>query len=105
MKLLSAFALLSAATASQAQSNDVMYIGEHFTSCAEIDDPRRNASMTSWLMGYWSGLNSGLVAKVGHTATVDAIVAEVEKTCRAQPTLRLHKATEDVYLRLRREGR
>ena len=52
-------------------------------------------------MGYFSGINSASVSKVGQTADGDAIIAEVQLLCQREPALRLIEATERAYAAMR----
>lgn len=70
-----------------------------------VANPAANNEIRAYVMGLWSGRNTGLMLEVGHSTNGDGVVEEVRLVCRATPSLHIVTATIQVYERFRREGR
>jgi hypothetical protein len=58
-----------------------------------------------WILGYWTGHNTGSVATVGRTTDGNGITGEVRLVCQSEPSLSLINAVSKVYKRFTDEGR
>ncbi len=81
-------------------------------SCATwLSSPSSEQTGREWLLGYWTGMNAAAArggshnGGVGESTDVNGIVGEVRLVCEQEPSRSLIAATQDVFLRFRREGR
>jgi hypothetical protein len=69
-------------------------------SCASwIGNPAEELDAKSWIMGYWSGLNTYNPNNrlVGQSTDANGVFAEVRLVCRQHPSLPLYDAIRTVY--------
>jgi hypothetical protein len=91
-------AILWACSADAAENALVLGIGRE--SCASWQStPARRTEGTIWIYGFWSGANWGNDRnhKVGERTDPYGDVAEVKKTCDAQPSMALFDAATKTY--------
>lgn len=58
----------------------------------------------NWLIGYWSGLNSGLKSKVGRSTSAVGILGEIKLLCEKRPSLSLIDAADVVFFQMQGAG-
>ena len=96
--------LFGGATGSRAAG--VLVTGEGQVSCATwLGAPENHDPGEEWLLGFWSGMNVAHQSQVGLHTDRAGIVAEVEKTCAANPSELLLFATSSVWQAMMAEGR
>jgi hypothetical protein len=97
-------ALLAGPALSEERS--VWIIGVGGLSCASwMANPSMETEGSAWILGFWSGANMAKSAGVGRSTDGAGIVERVKRACRDDPSLLLTKATSDLYLSFRDEGR
>lgn len=74
-------------------------------TCQAALEPVNYAASYAWLMGYFSGLNSGTGGTTGQTTNGDGIMAEIRTACQREPSRSLIDVAEDVYIHMREAGR
>ena len=86
----------------------VHIIGTGGFSCGAWVSKRINDNFAqAWILGYWSGLNTGVTAftetatSVGSSTDADGIIEEVRLLCRREPSLAIYTATANAYAKLR----
>ena len=86
----------------------VHIIGTGGFSCGAWVAKRINDNFAqAWILGYWSGLNTGVTAfteaatSVGSSTDADGIIEEVRLLCRREPSLAIYTATANAYAKLR----
>lgn len=99
MSLLLALALSAAAPA------QVAAFGAGARSCEAAFAPERYETTFAWVMGYFSGVNSGTNGTVGRTANGEGIIAEVEGVCLRDQAASLIHAAETAYIQMREAHR
>ena len=98
-----AVALLASPVA--AQNGPFTSIGGGDSCGRWIANPSMDSSVKAWIMGFFSGRNSGSDANVGASTDADGIVGEVKLACQNEPSISVSTATWRTYERFRREGR
>src|ERR1700753_304773 len=101
---LAALIFASPPGVASAQETDVSVamIGAGAMSCARWRSTPQDVSEGAvWIYGFWTGLNYVAAASDQGQAKIDdaAILAEVRKTCAAQPSQALASAVWATYLR------
>jgi hypothetical protein len=75
-------------------------------SCAAgFLEPPSQTRVGGWILGYWSGLNVGQHAQVGHTMDTPALYAEVKLDCDKSPSTDLIDAVYHTWARMKALGR
>lgn len=85
----------------------VLVLGAGMSSCATwVSTNETNYRLGEvWIMGFWSGRNAGTDGSVGGSSDPDGIIGEVKLYCTSNPSTRLFTAANDVYARMRSQGR
>ena len=99
---LAALLAISTTKIALAQQYQWQWFGIGNESCARWTTSRVAAlelEASTWIMGFWSGLNRATVRVVGSTTDGDGIIEEVRKLCKEQPALKISSATYEVYSR------
>jgi hypothetical protein len=66
--------------------------------CADMVRSRSvPGEVRAWVLGYWSGLNTGHRATVGTESSANGVVGEVKLFCERHPSVKLVDAIEAVY--------
>ena len=104
------FLYLPNASGQQKQQSFLSYGAGSQWSCARYISKNSKLQGDSWILGYWSGVNSVLseVSGRGHTGSTsdaDGIVAEVILYCRSNPSAMLAVATAEIMKKFLRDGR
>lgn len=99
--------MIALALAAALVSQQGTWIGFGQMSCATWNSGRStsDAEGRAYILGWWTGRNSGLTAEVGHTTDGAGIIEEVRLVCRAEPSLGLGAATFRVWETMRASGR
>lgn len=93
--------LLLALALSAAAPTQVAAFGAGARSCEAAFAPERYETTFAWVMGYFSGVNSGANDTVGRTTNGERIIAEVEGVCRRDQAALLIDAAETAYIEMR----
>jgi hypothetical protein len=95
------FALAVTIATTRPTDHLIYLVGAGQMSCGDwIAHSPNHKDMATWVLGYWSGLNTALTRKVGYTTDANGILGEVNKECAAHPSERLFLAVDAVYQRL-----
>jgi hypothetical protein len=93
-------AVVALATIVSARADETYMFGIGRLSCANwTGNPAHEFDGGSWIMGYWSGLNTNNpnYHMAGHTTDATGVIAEVRLVCRQHPSLPLYGAIATVY--------
>lgn len=98
--------LLALLFATQAKADDMIFgptrNGVQIV-CADVNDLHGMSGdmVTTWILGFWSGLNAAKSAHVGDATTASGVVGEVKLYCSSHPSFSLAQATLDTYVSMR----
>jgi hypothetical protein len=80
---------------------EIAAFGTGARSCGTALAEENYASSYAWVMGYFTGFNTALGSKTGHSTDGDGIMAEVQLLCHREPNSKLIDVVERVYLIMR----
>lgn len=90
---------------SLAPTSEIAAFGGGARTCANAFATDNYPTSYAWVMGYFSGVNTASVSKVGQTADGDVTIGEVQLLCQREPGLRLIEAAERAYTAMRESDR
>lgn len=99
--------MIALALAGALLSQQGTWLGFGQMSCATWNSrtSSSDAEGRAYILGWWTGRNSGLGLSVGETTDGNGIIEEVRLVCRAQPSRHIAEATFEVWEKMRVAGR
>lgn len=100
LRLAGLLVCLSVSSASAEDPRGRYMFGIGRLSCATwLSSPQNRLAGESWLLGFWSGLNTFNTqdSAVGSRTDGEGVIAEVRKVCDKSPSKSLNDAVESVY--------
>ena len=72
-----------------------------------LTDRSRRINADGWILGFWTGLNSGNASgsQVGKSLDGHGIVDEIAAVCRVRPAQPLDTSAQQVFSELEADGR